>query len=90
MHYLELVMISQSVLSLREKIHESAQFFFFYITMLSSFQTIPILLYSRAPGLLLPLERSLTCIMYWNLYLWPNDIVTLLQAMGSDGGPLAA
>ncbi|EPY79139.1 hypothetical protein CB1_000954007 [Camelus ferus] len=35
-------------------------------------------------------ERSFTCIMYRNLNLWPNDIVPLLQAVGSDGGPLAA
>lgn len=35
-------------------------------------------------------QLELPCIMYRNLDLWPNDVVPLLQAMGSDGGPLAA
>jgi len=42
----------------------------------------------KYPSMALSLERSFTCIMYRNLYLWPNDIVPLLQAVGGDGGPL--
>lgn len=32
----------------------------------------------------------LTFIMHWDLYFGPDDIVSLLQTVGSDSGPLTA
>lgn len=38
----------------------------------------------------LPAPRGLTCVVHRDLYLRPDDVVPLLQAVGGDGGPLAA